>query len=261
MGVASQISSDNNWYRARVVNVIAPEDEYDESLIEVDIEFVDFGDCERKSITSVFKLLNDYLNLNFQAIECCLADVGPKEFHNPFNSLDDNESNNGWSEAAADDFEKLTHASHWKVILAKLKGYKNRASNKDRDEKNEESINRCSDSISSNPLNLSDIPDIPYVELVDINSEQDININQKLVTLEHAVYLDGRDSILQSNNETSITTEISETSDYIEDEGIDIKENGNVNMNVMKPNIENVMEEFVYNIVDKSLAQSMGNTS
>ena len=170
--VASQISSDNNWYRARVVNVIAPEDEYDESLIEVDIEFVDFGDCERKSITSVFKLLNDYLNLNFQAIECCLADVGPKEFHNPFNSLDGNESNNGWSEAAADDFEKLTHASHWKVILAKLKGYKNRASNKDRDEKNEESINRCSDSISSNPLNLSDIPDIPYVELVDINSEQ-----------------------------------------------------------------------------------------
>lgn len=108
---------------------------------------------------------------------------------------------------------------------------------------------------------MSDIPDIPYVELVDINSEQDININQKLVTLEHAVYLDGRDSILQSNNETSITTEISETSDYIEDEGIDIKENGNVNMNVMKPNIENVMEEFVYNIVDKSLAQSMGNTS
>ena len=81
------------------------------------------------------------------------------------------------------------------------------------------------------------------------------------MTLEHAVYLDGRDSILQSNNETSITTEISETSDYIEDEGIDIKENGNVNMNVMKPNIENVMEEFVYNIVDKSLAQSMGNTS
>merc|ERR1712150_20643 len=131
--------------------------------------------------------------------------------------------------------------------------------NKDRDEKNEESINRGSDSISSNPLNLSDIPDIPYVELVDINSEQDININQKLVTLEHAVYLDGRDSILQSNNETSITTEISETSDHIEDEGIDIKENGNVN--IIKPNIENVMEEFVYNIVDKSLAQSMGNTS
>merc|ERR1719158_2030686 len=73
--VASQISSDNNWYRARIIDVIVPEDEYDESQVEVDIDFVDFGDCERKPITSVFKLLNDFLNLNFQAIECCLADV------------------------------------------------------------------------------------------------------------------------------------------------------------------------------------------
>ena len=44
--VASQIPSDNSWYRARVIEVIIPDDEYDETQIEVDIDFVDFGDCE-----------------------------------------------------------------------------------------------------------------------------------------------------------------------------------------------------------------------
>ena len=165
--VASQISSDSNWYRARIVDVIVPEDEYDESQVEVDIDFVDFGDCERKSITSVFKLLNNFLNINFQAIECCLADVIPSSADY---DIDSNVANleEIWSEEAADDFERLTHASHWKVILAKLKGYKNSATGLVSDDGYVRStIQEPRDDLVSN---LSDITMIPWVELVDANA-------------------------------------------------------------------------------------------
>ena len=170
--VASQINSDNNWYRARVVDVIIPKDEYDEGLIEVDIDFVDFGDCERKSVTSVFKLLDGFLSLNFQAIECCLADVGPP-LENTEIHINDTNVCDTWSEQAADDFELLTHSSHWKVILAKLKGYKNRASNLIHYEERKELNKEISEyKPSAGTQILSDIPNIPWVELVDTNSDQ-----------------------------------------------------------------------------------------
>ena len=168
--VASQISSDNNWYRARIIDVIVPEDEYDESQVEVDIDFVDFGDCERKPITGVFKLLNDFLNLNFQAIECCLADVVPS---NADSEQDSDEANGCWSEDAADDFERLTHASHWKVILAKLKGYKNRVTGLVSSEVGtDQNIQQSGNEPPLSFINLSEISMIPLVELVDANSYQ-----------------------------------------------------------------------------------------
>ena len=173
--VCSCISSDNNWYRARVVAVILPEDEYDDTLVEVDIDFVDFGDCERKSITGVCKLLNEFLNLNFQAIECCLADVGPYA-NLTYDAKDDGALSDKWSEEAADDFERLTHASQWKVVLAKLIGYKNRASNSILYEKDQKKNAENSPSKTSSISNLSDIPDIPCVELVDTNSDQVRNV-------------------------------------------------------------------------------------
>ena len=164
--VASQIPSDNSWYRARVIEVIIPDDEYDETQIEVDIDFVDFGDCERKPITSVFRLLDNFLNLNFQAIECCLADVISKW-------KDTSYSNGGeeqWSEEAINDFERLTHASQWKVILAKVKGYKTRASNSANHagyDKESEVIENTSDITRTSP-----ICNVPCIELVDTNSNQ-----------------------------------------------------------------------------------------
>ncbi len=74
--VAAQWPGDDKWYRARVVAVIR--DEYDEGKEpELDIDFVDFGDCDKKPLEKVFDLRADFLGLSFQAIECTLAGVEP----------------------------------------------------------------------------------------------------------------------------------------------------------------------------------------
>ena len=107
------------------------------------------------------------MNINFQAIECCLADVIPSSADY---DIDSNVANleEIWSEEAADDFERLTHASHWKVILAKLKGYKNSATGLVSDDGYVRStIQEPKDDLVSN---LSDITMIPWVELVDANA-------------------------------------------------------------------------------------------
>jgi len=39
----------------------------------VDLDFVDFGDYEEKSISEVYELRTDFLKLKFQAIQCSLA--------------------------------------------------------------------------------------------------------------------------------------------------------------------------------------------
>ena len=111
-------------------------------------------------------MLDDFLNLNFQAIECCLADVISKW-------KDTSYSNGGeeqWSEEAINDFERLTHASQWKVILAKVKGYTNRASNSVYDagqDKESEVLENA-----SNITKTSSIRNVPCIELVDTNSNQ-----------------------------------------------------------------------------------------
>jgi hypothetical protein len=164
-----------------------------------------------------------------------------------------------WSEGAADDFERLTHASHWKVVLAKLIGYKNRASDSISYEKGQKKNSENSDSKNSSIISiLSDIPDIPCVELVDTNSEQDINIGRELVALGHAIYLDGRKIGEPMTKEPTLELAGSKDipSNCLADEGIGIKEN--IEETKAKCNIEDVMEGFVHDIVDRSLAQSSG---
>ena len=55
-------------------------DDYDEAISMVDIDFVDFGDYQRKPVTDVADLRADFLKLPFQAIECTMADLKPKEY-------------------------------------------------------------------------------------------------------------------------------------------------------------------------------------
>ena len=50
-------------------------DEYDETKSKVDLDFVDYGDCEEKEIGEIFEIRPDYLKLKFQAIQCTLAHV------------------------------------------------------------------------------------------------------------------------------------------------------------------------------------------
>ena len=70
---------------------------------------------------------------------------------------------------------------------------------------------------------------------------QDINIGQQLISLEHAVYIDGEESTRQ------------------EDEGIGINEV--FDSSTIKSDIETVMEEVVQNIVDQSIVHSLNKPS
>ncbi len=50
-------------------------DEYDSAESVVDLDFVDYGDCEEKKITEVFQIKTDFLKLKLQAVRCSLAHV------------------------------------------------------------------------------------------------------------------------------------------------------------------------------------------
>ena len=73
--VAAKYSTDENWYRAMVNKITI--DDYDDSKVLLDIDFVDFGDFETKDLQEVCHLKEEFLKLKFQAIPATLADVKP----------------------------------------------------------------------------------------------------------------------------------------------------------------------------------------
>jgi len=107
--VACRFASEDSFYRAKVVAF--KEDSYDVTRSTVDLDFVDYGDFEEKSITEVYEMRTDFLKLKFQAIQCSLAHLkaepGPE-----------------WTVDACDQFEVLTHCAMWKVLWAKVVEYK-----------------------------------------------------------------------------------------------------------------------------------------
>ena len=42
---------------------------------QVEIDFADFGDCQRKPASDIFRLEKEFLKLNFQAVECSMANI------------------------------------------------------------------------------------------------------------------------------------------------------------------------------------------
>jgi len=106
--VACRFSSEESFYRARVVDF--KEDTYDIEKSTVDLDFVDFGDCEEKVISEVYELKTEFLKLKFQAIQCSLAHIKP--YPGP-----------EWSTQALDQFESLSHCAMWKVVCAKVVDY------------------------------------------------------------------------------------------------------------------------------------------
>jgi len=149
--VASQYTLDGCWYRGKIVKVII--DHYDESKIEVDVHYVDFGDTERKPLSSVFELPDKFFKLKFQAIAACMANLKPAK-------------NNEWSMEAIDDFESLTHAAQWKPLLAKVVTFT----------ETEEEI------IGDHKINS-----IACLNLVDTNTEEDVDIAKEMIEREHAI--------------------------------------------------------------------------
>ena len=73
--MAACFPGDGQYYRAKITEVSV--DGYDEGKVEVEVEFVDFGDLDKKSIKEVFELKTQFLKLNFQAIEASLHNVKP----------------------------------------------------------------------------------------------------------------------------------------------------------------------------------------
>lgn len=63
----ARYSEDDNWYRAKVIDVL-------KSGV-VEIFFVDYGNKEKTEKANVKKISTEFLNVSFKAIECSLANV------------------------------------------------------------------------------------------------------------------------------------------------------------------------------------------
>ncbi|CAL7951693.1 unnamed protein product [Xylocopa violacea] len=137
--VAAKFSFDEQWYRAEVIST----PEYG----QCDVYFVDYGDHETVQLDSILELRTDFLSLRLQAIECSLANIKPRD--------------NEWSSEACEKFSELTWLAQWKVLVAKVRGYKERALSYGRSRR------------EGSP--------IPCVDLYDKNEDKDINIGQELI--------------------------------------------------------------------------------
>ena len=73
--VATKNSLDGTWYRAKVTTIVT--DEYDDSIVNVEVDFVDFGDYESKSIQELCQIKQEFLKLKFQAIPASMAEIKP----------------------------------------------------------------------------------------------------------------------------------------------------------------------------------------
>jgi len=102
--VVTSYAGDDNFYRAKVVEIKV--DEYDSEQSVLDLDFIDYGDCQIKPIKEVFEIKSEFLKLHFQAIKCKLADIRCVE--------------NEWSEESIVMFEKASHCATWKNVLAKI---------------------------------------------------------------------------------------------------------------------------------------------
>ncbi|XP_022598650.1 tudor and KH domain-containing protein isoform X2 [Seriola dumerili] len=134
--VAAPYRDHGTWNRARVLGVL--------SSGHVDLYYVDFGDNGELPRDSLCRMRSDFLSLPFQAIECSLAGVRPK--------------GEAWTEAALDEFERLTYCASWRPLQAKLCSYSH-----------------------------SEVSSWPSVKLY-VNSEaKTVDIGEELVRLGHAI--------------------------------------------------------------------------
>lgn len=74
--MAAKFPHDNSWYRGQVCSYEHKESDPLQSLVTV--YYVDFGDTETIKMDCVCELRTDFLKLNFQAVECFLANIKPE---------------------------------------------------------------------------------------------------------------------------------------------------------------------------------------
>ncbi|XP_067122876.1 tudor and KH domain-containing protein homolog [Centruroides vittatus] len=143
--VAAPFPHDNLWYRAKVTDVA--EDDYSLGESKVIVFYVDFGDEGTLTLKQLFALRPEFLVVPFQAIECRLGNVVPRDKE--------------WTKEAVACFERLAYNAQWKPIMAKPINY----------------IVKDTDAKAS----------IACVMLIDTNSETDINVAEELIRREYGV--------------------------------------------------------------------------
>lgn len=148
--VAAVFSFDFKWYRAEIVSIKTNEDKKVAQLY-----YVDYGDTDDVLLSEIYELRTDFLRLRFQAIECYLAKIKPKE--------------GDWTFEACDSFDELTHLAQWKKLRAHVNGYRER------------------DTSPYGRVKREGSP-IPGVDLYDVNNSEDIDIGLELVKQGHAVF-------------------------------------------------------------------------
>lgn len=134
--VAAPYRDHGTWNRARVLGVLGSG--------MVDLYYVDFGDNGELPISSLHRMRSDFLSLPFQAIECSLAGVKPK--------------GEVWTEAALDEFERLTYCATWRPLQAKLCSYSH-----------------------------SEISSWPSVKLYDNSEGKNVDVGEELIRLGYAI--------------------------------------------------------------------------
>ncbi|KAJ8246441.1 hypothetical protein GJAV_G00267830 [Gymnothorax javanicus] len=149
--VAAPYRDHGTWNRARVLGVL-------ESGL-VDLYYVDFGDNGELPPENLRTMRSDFLSLPFQAIECSLAGVSP--------------AGDSWTEAALDDFDRLTYCAQWKPLLAKLCSYSH-----------------------------SDSSSWPSVQLFDNGHGRTLDLGEELIRRGHALHcLDSSDGGLRGERD------------------------------------------------------------
>lgn len=101
--VAAPLDHDKSWYRGRIDYV--EEESYSAQEKKITVYYVDFGDSEDMTLQNVYRLPEEFLQLPFQAIECTLTNVQPKD--------------GTWVEEGIQLFEQLTSVAQWICIMAK----------------------------------------------------------------------------------------------------------------------------------------------
>uniref|UniRef100_K1PDT6 Tudor and KH domain-containing protein n=1 Tax=Magallana gigas TaxID=29159 RepID=K1PDT6_MAGGI len=99
--VAAPFDQDASWYRARVCGFLGDDPD------QLDLFYLDYGDSCYLDKAKVRVLQSQFLSLPFQAVECELANVSPKD-------------GDSWEELVVDRFEQMTFSAMWKVLMAKL---------------------------------------------------------------------------------------------------------------------------------------------
>lgn len=144
--LASRFFQDDSWYRARITAVEKSDYSVDET--EAKVHYVDFGETGTFKAKELCTLAEEYRELPFQAVECSLGGVQPKD-------------GTKWKEEAIDLFESLTHAAKWKVMMAKVVGRSKREDGG---------------------------PGFMYqLELMDTNGSEDISVAKEMLRLGFAV--------------------------------------------------------------------------